>query len=65
MARIDIPLPESVVRAEAESRRRSVEDQVRRLGGTMDDYLEATGGSAAGLDRQALTGRSPTRRPAR
>jgi trigger factor len=60
LAKIDIPLPEKVVAAEAERRRESMTEQLEQLGSSLDDYLQTIGRSAeefeADLERQARQG---------
>jgi trigger factor len=45
--RIDIPLPEKVVAAEAEHRRESMVEQLQQLGSSLDDYLQSAGRTPA------------------
>jgi trigger factor len=45
--RIDVPLPEKVVAAEAEQRREAMADQLQQLGSSLDDYLQSAGRSPA------------------
>ncbi len=60
LGRIDIPLPEKVVQAEAERRRDSMIEQLQQLGSSLDDYLQTLGRSAdefeADLERDAQQG---------
>ncbi len=39
--KIDIPLPDSLVRSEADMRRESLDEQLERAGTTMEDYLQS------------------------
>jgi trigger factor len=43
LEQIDVPLPESVVEAELEWRRRTTQEQLQRSGGTLEDYLATEG----------------------
>jgi trigger factor len=45
--RIDIPLPEKVVAAEAEHRREAMVEQLEQLGSSLDDYLQSAGRTPA------------------
>ena len=45
--RIDVPLPEKVVAAEAEHRREAMTAQLQQLGSSLDDYLQSAGRSPA------------------
>jgi trigger factor len=45
--KIDIPLPEKVVAAEAEHRREAMVEQLEQLGSSLDDYLQSAGRSPA------------------
>jgi trigger factor len=60
LSRIDIPLPEKVVAAEAEHRRESVLEQLEQMGSNLDDYLQSVGRSPAefeaDLEREAQQG---------
>ncbi len=60
LGRIDIPLPEKVVAAEAERRRDSMIEQLEQLGSSLDDYLQTLGRSPAefeaDLERDAEQG---------
>jgi trigger factor len=47
---VDMPLPERVVEAEIEQRRRSLQDQLDRAGMSMTDYLTASNQSQAKID---------------
>jgi len=47
---IDMPLPERIVAAEAEQRHRSLQDQLDRVGLTMQAYLESSNTTQAKLD---------------
>ena len=46
LAKIDIPLPDSMVTSETEMRRESLDEQLERAGTTMDAYLESSGKTA-------------------
>jgi trigger factor len=46
LAKIDIPLPDSMVTSESEMRRESLDEQLERAGTTMDAYLESSGQTA-------------------
>jgi trigger factor len=46
LAKIDIPLPDSMVSSETEMRRESLDEQLERAGTTMDAYLESSGQTA-------------------
>jgi trigger factor len=52
IAQLDIPLPERVVEAEVEQRRRSLQDQLDRAGLTLDAYLEASDSTQAKIDEE-------------
>jgi len=58
--KIDIPLPDSIVTAEADRRRSSMLEQLEQMGSTLDDYLQSVGRSLdefeADLDRDARQG---------
>ena len=60
LSRIDIPLPEKVVAAEADRRRDSMIEQLQQLGSSLDDYLQSLGRSPeefeADLERDAQQG---------
>jgi len=60
LSRIDIPLPEKVVAAEAERRRDSMIEQLDQIGSSLDDYLQTMGRTAAefeaDLERDARQG---------
>jgi trigger factor len=47
LGRIDIPLPENVVAAEAEHRREAMTEQLQQLGSSLDDYLQSVGRTPA------------------
>jgi trigger factor len=47
---LDIPLPERIVEAEVEQRRRSLQDQLDRAGLTMKAYLDASDTTQAKID---------------
>jgi trigger factor len=60
LARIDMPLPESMVANEVEMRGHSLDEQLERAGATRDAYLEASGVTAEQLaaDMDAAAKRS-------
>ena len=41
LGKIDIPLPDNLVRSEADIRRESLDEQLERAGTTMEDYLQS------------------------
>jgi trigger factor len=51
LAKIDIPLPDSMVASETEMRRESLDEQLERAGTTMDAYLESSGQTAEQVER--------------
>src|SRR4029077_12916927 len=48
--KIDIPLPEKVVAAEAEHRREAMVEQLEQLGSSLDDYLQSAGRTPAACE---------------
>jgi trigger factor len=52
LARVDIPLPEDLIRGEVDSRKQALTERLQRSGNTMDEYLEATNSTAEQLDEQ-------------
>ena len=52
LARLEIPLPDSMVDQEIELRRQSLDDRLSRSGSDLDGYLEAVGTTAAELDAE-------------
>jgi trigger factor len=50
LAKIDIPLPDSMVDSEVQMRRESLDEQLERAGTSMEDYLASSGQSAEQLD---------------
>ena len=50
LAKIDIPLPDSMVTSETEMRRESLDEQLERAGTTMDSYLESSGQTAGQVE---------------
>ena len=52
LARLEIPLPDSMVAQEIELRRQSLDDRLSRSGSDLDGYLEAVGTTAAELDAE-------------
>jgi trigger factor len=49
LARVDVPLPDSMVASEVEMRGQSLDEQLERAGATRDAYLEASGMTAEQL----------------
>jgi trigger factor len=60
LAKIDVPLPDSMVATEVEMRGQSLDEQLERAGATRDAYLEASGQTAEQLaaDMDAAAKRS-------
>jgi len=56
LARIDAPLPESVVATEVEWRKRATDDQLSRAGADLDGYLETEGKTAEEFEAELQTG---------
>jgi trigger factor len=60
LERIDIPLPDKIVEAEAEHRRNTMSEQLQRMGSSLEEYLQSIGQSAddfqADTERQARQG---------
>jgi trigger factor len=52
LARVEIPLPENMVKQEIELRRQSLEDRLSRSGSARESYLEAVGMTAAELEAE-------------
>ena len=52
LARVDIPLPEDLIRSEVDGRKQALAERLQRSGNTMDEYLEATNSTAEQLDEQ-------------
>ena len=52
LARLEIPLPDSMVDQEIELRRQSLDDRLSRSGSDLDGYLAAVGTTAAELDAE-------------
>ena len=52
LARLEIPLPDSMVDQEIELRRQSLNDRLSRSGSDLDGYLAAVGTTAAELDAE-------------
>jgi trigger factor len=50
LEQLDIPLPERIIAAEVDQRRRSLQDQLDRAGLTMNAYLESADTTAAKLE---------------
>jgi trigger factor len=51
---LDIPLPDRLVAAEVDQRRRSLQDQLTRAGLTMQAYLESAGTTQAKIDEDFM-----------
>ena len=64
LAQIDVPLPESVVEAEVQWRRRATDDQLTRGGLTMEGYLESEGKTAEEFETEVLDRRERGRQGA-
>ena len=58
LATVDVPLPESVVEAEVQWRRRATDEQLTRGGLTMEGYLENEGKTAEEFETELTTGAS-------
>ena len=56
LAKIDIPLPDSLVSSETEMRRESLDEQLERAGTTMDDYLESASQTAEQFEKDIIDG---------
>ena len=56
LAGLEVPLPESVVEAELEWRRRSTTEQLSQSGMTLEQYLEAEGKGEEEFEEQLRTG---------
>ena len=56
LAAVEAPLPESVVEAEVQWRRRATDDQLTRGGLTMEGYLESEGKTAEEFESELTTG---------
>jgi trigger factor len=56
LAKVDVPLPESVVDTEIQWRRQATEDQLSRAGSDLAGYLEAEGKTAEQFEEELLTG---------
>jgi trigger factor len=52
LAKIDIPLPDSMVNSEIQMRRDSLDEQLERAGTSMDDYLATSGQTAEQLETE-------------
>jgi trigger factor len=52
LSRVDIPLPEDLIRSEVEDRKQGLTERLQRSGNTLDEYLEATNSTAEQLDEQ-------------
>jgi len=52
LAKIDIPLPDSMVNSEIQMRRDSLDEQLERGGTSMDDYLATSGQTAEQLETE-------------
>jgi trigger factor len=49
---VDVPAPEAVVREEVEQRKEAMNDQLQRIGASMEQYLEAEGKSQDDVDQE-------------
>ena len=56
LATVDVPLPESVVEAEVQWRRRATDEQLTRGGLTMEGYLENEGKTAEEFETELTSG---------
>jgi trigger factor len=54
VSELDIPLPDKIIEAEVEQRRRNLADQLSRAGLTMQAYLESAGTTEAKLEQDFL-----------
>jgi trigger factor len=52
LSRVDIPLPEDLIRSEVEDRKQALTERLQRSGNTIDEYFEATNSTAGQLDEQ-------------
>jgi trigger factor len=52
LEQVDMPLPERVVEAEIDQRRRSLKDRLEQAGMTMADYLEGSGQTVATIEEE-------------
>jgi trigger factor len=52
LAQVDIPLPDSIVEAETQARRDSLESRLSQAGMNLDAYLEGSGQTAAQLEEE-------------
>jgi trigger factor len=52
LQQVDIPLPDSIVEAETEARRESLQSRLSQAGMTMDAYLEGSGQTAEALETE-------------
>jgi len=52
LAKIDIPLPDSMVNSEIQMRHESLDEQLERAGTSMDDYLATSGQTAEQLETE-------------
>jgi trigger factor len=50
VAAAEVPAPEGVVRDEVEQRKESMNDQLQRIGASLEDYLESEGKTEAEMD---------------
>ncbi|GAA1817905.1 trigger factor [Planosporangium flavigriseum] len=48
----DVPAPEGVVREEVEQRKEAMNDQLQRIGASMDEYLQSEGKAQEDLDNE-------------
>jgi trigger factor len=54
--KIDIPLPDNLVRSEADLRRQSLDEQLERAGTTMEDYLQSAGLTEEQFEKDIIDG---------
>jgi trigger factor len=52
LEQVDMPLPERVIEAEIEQRKRSLNDRLQQAGMTLESYLEGTGQTAEGIEQE-------------
>jgi trigger factor len=52
LSRLEIPLPEDMIGREVASRKQALTERLEHSGNTLDDYLQATNGTAEQLDEQ-------------
>jgi trigger factor len=56
LAKIDIPLPDSLVQSEIDARRANLEEQLERAGATREDYLQSSGQTEQQLEAEMAEG---------